>query len=286
MASVALVVHRLRPEALRLAQEAATWLRSRGHEVRIAPEEADELDLRDCACEPEKLAAGLDLAVSLGGDGTILRTVELVAREGVPVLGVNVGHLGYLTELEPAQMTSALERFFSGDFGIEERMMLAVEVEAASRSFPPGQMLALNEASIEKAGSGHTIHAAVSINDTFFTSYAADGLIVATPTGSTAYAFSVRGPIVSPRLRGLILTPVSAHMLFDRSLVLDESETIRVELMNDRPAVLTVDGRELGTMRRGDAIKTSAAPYAARFVTFERRDFFNIVKTKFGLADR
>lgn len=286
MASVGLVVHRLRPEALRLAQEAATWLRSRGHEVRIAPEEADELDLRDCACEPEKLAAGLDLAVSLGGDGTILRTVELVAREGVPVLGVNVGHLGYLTELEPAQMTSALERFFSGDFGIEERMMLAVEVEAASGSFPPGQMLALNEASIEKAGSGHTIHAAVSINDTFFTSYAADGLIVATPTGSTAYAFSVRGPIVSPRLRGLILTPVSAHMLFDRSLVLDESETIRVELMNDRPAVLTVDGRELGTMRRGDAIKTSAAPYAARFVTFERRDFFNIVKTKFGLEDR
>ena len=286
MASVALVVHRLRPEALRVAQEAATWLRSRGHEVRIAPEEADELDLRDCACEPEKLAAGLDLAVSLGGDGTILRTVELVAREGVPVLGVNVGHLGYLTELEPAQTTAALERFFSGDYEIEERMMLAVEVEAPSGSLAPRPVLALNEASIEKHGPGHTIHAAVSINDTFFTSYAADGLIVATPTGSTAYAFSVRGPIVSPRLRGLILTPVSAHMLFDRSLVLEESETIRVELMNDRAGVLTVDGRELGTMHRGDAIKVSASPYAARFVTFEPRDFFKIVKTKFGLADR
>jgi len=286
MASVALVVHRLRPEALQVAQEAATWLRGRGHDVRMAPEEADELDLRDCACEPEKLAAELDLAVSLGGDGTILRTVELVAREGVPVLGVNIGHLGYLTELEPAQLSQALERFFSGAYDIEERMMLAIDVEAPSGSLPSARLLALNEASIEKAGPGHTIHASVSIDDKFFTSYAADGLIVATPTGSTAYAFSVRGPIVSPRQRALILTPVSAHMLFDRSLVLHESEEVRIELIDDRPAVVTVDGRELGTMQRGDAIRAAAAPYAARFVSFEPRDFFKIVKAKFGLADR
>jgi NAD+ kinase len=165
-------------------------------------------------------------------------------------------------------------------------MMLSVEVEASSGRLPSGPLLALNEASIEKAGSGHTIHAAVSINDTFFTSYAADGLIVATPTGSTAYAFSVRGPIVSPRQRAVILTPVSAHMLFDRSLVLDESESVRIELIDDRPAVLTVDGRELGTMQRGDAIECSTAPYTARFVTFEPRDFFKIVKAKFGLSDR
>ena len=126
----------------------------------------------------------------------------------------------------------------------------------------------------------------MSINGTFFTSYAADGLIVATPTGSTAYAFSVRGPIVSPRQRALILTPVSAHMLFDRSLVLDESESVRIELIDDRSAILTVDGRELGTLRRGDSTTCAAAPYSARFVSFEARDFFRIVKTKFGLADR
>ena len=163
MASVALVVHRLRPEAVRVAQEAATWLRERGHDVRMAPEEADELDLRDCACEPEKLAAGLDLAVSLGGDGTILRTVELVAKDGVPVLGVNIGRLGYLTELEPAQLPDALERFLSGSHDIEERMMLAVDIDAPSGSLQSGPLLALNEASLEKAGPGHTIHAAVSI---------------------------------------------------------------------------------------------------------------------------
>jgi NAD+ kinase len=286
MASVALVVHRLRPEAVRVAQSTAAWLRERGHEVRIAPEEADELDLRDCACDPEKLAAGLDLAVSLGGDGTILRTGEVVAHEGVPVLGVNIGHLGYLTELEPARLFDALERFLSGSYEVEERMMLAVQVDAPSGSVPSGTLWALNEVVIEKAAAGHTIHAAVSINDIFFTTYAADGLIVATPTGSTAYAFSVRGPIVSPRQRALIVTPVSAHMLFDRSLVLDESEMVRIELIDDRPAMLTVDGRELGTMRRSDAITCGAARYAARFVTFGQRDFFKIVKTKFGLSDR
>src|SRR5438874_4413732 len=286
MAQIALVVHRLRPEALRVAKDAVAWLTEQGHEVRLPRTDAEALDLVDLGCDPAKLAAGLELAVSLGGDGTILRTVELVARDGVPVLGVNVGHLGYLTELEPAQLPQALERFLSGAYDIEERMMLAVSIDAPSGSLPTRTLWALNEAVIEKVSHGHTIHAAVSINGTFFTSYAADGLIVATPTGSTAYAFSVRGPIVSPRQRALIVTPVSAHMLFDRSLVLDESETVRIELIDDRPAVLHVDGRELGTLTRGDAITCSAGPHAARFVTFEPRDFFRIVKTKFGLSDR
>ena len=286
MASVALVFHRHRPEAVRVAKESAAWLTQRGHDVRVIRDEADDADLRECACDPEKLASDLDLAVSLGGDGTMLRTVELVSGEGVPVLGVNVGRLGYLTELEPAQLPDALERFLAGEFGVEERMTLAVQVASPSGSAPSGTFLALNEAVIEKAASGHTIHAALYINARFFTTYAADGLIIATPTGSTAYAFSVRGPIVSPRQRALIVTPVSAHMLFDRSLVLDESETVRIELTDDRPAMLTIDGRELGTMTSGDAFTCSAGPHPARFVTFEHRDFYNILKTKFGLSDR
>jgi NAD+ kinase len=200
------------------------------------------------------------------------------------VLGVNVGRLGYLTHLVPSQLPAALERFLAGEYDVEERMTLAIEVESASK--PPRTLWALNEAVIEKAAAGHTIHAAVSIDGTFFTTYAADGLIVATPTGSTAYAFSVRGPIVSPRQRALILTPVSPHMLFDRSLVLDDSESVRIELIDDRPAMLTVDGRELGTLGRGDAVTCTAAPHCARFVTLEARDFFDVVKTKFGLADR
>ena len=286
MASVALVVHRQRPEAVRAAKDAAGWLSEGGHEVRVIREDAEHLDLREWSCDPEKLASGLDLAVSLGGDGTMLRTVELVAEDGVPVLGVNIGRLGYLTELEPSQLHAALDRFLAGNYDVEERMTLQVRVDATSGTATSGTFLALNEAVIEKAAAGHTIHAALYINGNFFTTYAADGLIVATPTGSTAYAFSVRGPIVSPRQQALIVTPVSAHMLFDRSLVLDSTETVRIALTDDRPATLTIDGRELGTLTSGDAITCEAGPHAARFVTFEPRDFYNIIKTKFGLSDR
>jgi len=286
MASIALVVHRQREEAVRVAKETAGWLSEAGHDVRVIREDAEHLDLREWACDPEKLASDLDLAVSLGGDGTMLRTVELVSAEGVPVLGVNIGRLGYLTELEPSQLREALDRFLAGRYDVEERMTLQVGVDATAGTAPSGVFLALNEAVIEKAAAGHTIHAALNINDNFFTTYAADGLIVATPTGSTAYAFSVRGPIVSPRQRALIVTPISAHMLFDRSLVLDVSETVRIELTDDRPAMLTIDGRELGTLTSGDAITCEAGPHPARFVTFEPRNFYNIVKTKFGLSDR
>ena len=155
MASVALIVHRLRPEAVRVAQETAVWLRERGHDVRMAPEEADELDLRDCACDPEKLAAGLDLAVSLGGDGTMLRTVELVAHEGVPVLGVNIGRLGYLTELDPAQLPDALDRFLSGSYDLEERMMLSGSVSPGIVQLrPPSRRSLPQEPSLEARDRG------------------------------------------------------------------------------------------------------------------------------------
>src|SRR3712207_6163140 len=144
MASVGVIVHRQRPDAVRSARSAADWLKERGHEVRIVREEAEELDLEECGCDAEKLAAGLDLAVSLGGDGTMLRTVELVAREDVPVLGVNAGRLGYLTEIEPGELLASLDRFFKGQFAIEERMTLAVGVESPSGSAPSGTFFALN----------------------------------------------------------------------------------------------------------------------------------------------
>src|SRR5438067_1313206 len=171
MAAFALVVHRFRDEAVRVARETAIWLVEEGHEVRLLNEDADLVDVAQCGVEPEKLAVGLDLAISLGGDGTILRTVELVAKEGVPVLGVNVGRLGYLTHLVPSQLPAALERFLAGEYDVEERMTLAVQVESDSRA--PRTLWALNEAVIEKAAAGHTIHAAVAIDGTFFTTYAA-----------------------------------------------------------------------------------------------------------------
>ena len=247
------------------------------------------MGLPDHGCPPEELAAGLDLAVTLGGDGTILRAVNLVSRAGVPLLGVNLGRLGYLADIEPEGLTEALERVLAGDFAIEERMMLSVVIRRAGEPetapSPDRDMWALNEAVIERPAPGHTVHVAVQVEGRFWTTYAADGLIVATPTGSTAYAFSAGGPIVSPNVRALLMTPVSAHTSFDRSLVVDAADSVRIEV-TDRPAALVLDGRSMGLLERGDSVICTEAPGCARFVAFGGRDFYGVLKAKFGVADR
>ena len=163
---------------------------------------------------------------------------------------------------------------------------MVLEVDVTSAGAAGGRWFALNEAVLEKLHTGRLARLDVEINGTFFTTYAADGVIVATPTGSTAYSFSARGPIVSPRIRCLLLTPVSPHMLFDRSLVLDATETIRFVVTDARSVTVTADGLELGELAAGDTVTCSAGPRPARIVTLGPRDFHQILKAKFGLADR
>jgi NAD+ kinase len=266
------------------AERAARFLRDQGVEVRVPAPDAAAVGLPDLARDLETFATGLDFVVSLGGDGTMLRTVDLVASEGVPVLGVNLGQLGFLTEVEPAQLEEALGRALAGEAQISERMVLSVVVDSDGGA--AGKWLALNEAVLEKCSSGHLVRLAVSINGKFFTTYAADGVIVATPTGSTAYNFSAQGPIVSPSHRCLILTPVSPHMLFHRSLVLGPEEELEFEVTSQLPVGLVLDGREVGRLAPGDSVTTTQGPRAARIMTLDPRDFHQVLKAKFGLADR
>ncbi len=280
--TVGLVPHRDRVYARDLAAHVLGWFEDHGVAVRIP--ESDAAGLERVAVPVEDFAAGLDLAVSLGGDGTMLRTVDLVYDAGVPVLGVNVGQLGYLAEVEPVDIDAALARLLAGDYAVADRMMLQVTIE--SQGPAAGRWWALNEAVLEKPHPGRLARLDVTINGSFFTSYAADGVIVATPTGSTAYSFSARGPIVSPRVRCLLLTPVSPHMLFDRSLVLDAEEELALVVSDDRPVLLTIDGRERGVLEPGDVVRCTGGPGPARVVTFGPRDFHQILKAKFGLPDR
>jgi NAD+ kinase len=272
--TVGLVPHPDRDTAARLVAQATERLGAHGIEVRCPQTEGGtDLDTTD-----------LDLVISLGGDGTMLRSVDAAYEAGVPVLGVNVGQMGYLTEVEPAEFGSALDRLLAGDYEVAERMVLEMTVESASSAH--GRWYALNEAVVEKVHTGRLARLEVDINGTFFTTYAADGVIVATPTGSTAYSFSARGPIVSPRHRCVLLTPVSPHMLFDRSLVLAPEETLRFTVCDDHSVVLTADGRELGELAAGDTVSCRGGDRPARIVTFGPRDFHQILKAKFGLADR
>lgn len=281
---VGIVPHRDRPLAHALAQRAAAWLSGRGLEVRVPAGDAQAAGLAELGVDESEFPVGLDLAISLGGDGTMLRTVDLAYETGAAVLGVNVGQLGYLTEVEPADLDGALERLVTGDYEVDERMVL--EVVVASAGPASGRWWALNEAVIEKEQPGRLVRLAVAINGAFFTTYAADGVIVATPTGSTAYSFSARGPIVSPRHRCMLLTPVSPHMLFDRALVLGADEELRFTVTDGRHVVLTIDGRDLGALAPDDAVSCTAGPKPARIVTFGLRDFHQLLKAKFGLADR
>jgi NAD+ kinase len=281
--AVGFVLHHERSQAAELAAEAAAWLLGEGHTVRLPRPDAELAGLAEHGCDDDDLGPGLDVAVSLGGDGTMLRTVDLVAAAGVPVMGVNVGQMGYLTDCEPNELRDALQRFLEGTHSIEERMLLRVRVES-----PEGTVehTAFNEAVLEKTPMGHTVRLEVMVDGAFFTTYATDGLIVATPTGSTAYAFSVRGPIVEPTHRALLLTPVSPHMLFDRTLVLDADSELRLVVQGHRAATLSVDGRNLGELGEGDAVVCTAAAHSALLVTSGHRDFLQILKRKFGLNDR
>jgi len=204
----------------------------------------------------------------------------------VPIIGVNFGSMGYLTDVEPDAIDAALATVLAGAHQVEERMLLEIEVAASSGAVAEIVTLALNEMVLKKTAGGHTIRLDVDLDGVPFTPYAADGLIVATPTGSTAYAFSARGPIVEPTHRAILLTPVSPHMLFDRTLVLDADAEVTLTVAGEREAALIVDGRHLGDLRPGDIIRCRASSHVARFALSGPRDFHAILKAKFGLSDR
>jgi NAD+ kinase len=277
------VVHPQRAAAVDLSSSARRWWEAHGHEVVQADGPASpSLDGIE--------AGAFDVAVSFGGDGTMLRTVEVACPLGIPVLGVNLGRMGYLTEVEPASLESALTRLLAKDYAIEERMTLEVAVSrGGSEGAEPEaerRYVALNEATVERAGPGHTIAVRVEIAGKPFLRYVADGVLVSTPTGSTAYNLSARGPIVSPRLSAMVLTPVSPHLLFDRSLVLEPDEVVRLVLDGPVRAALVVDGSAVVPLGPGDAVSCRGGEHPARLVTFRPRDFHAILRAKFGLADR
>ncbi len=282
MTSLAVVAHHEQSTARALAEQAAQWCVEHDVVFWMPVDDAEALDLN--ACASVRPIAEADLVLSLGGDGTILRSIRLLEGASVPVLGVNLGSLGYLTQVEPDRLTESLDRFvagsISGEWKIDQRMMLDVAING----IVVGR--ALNEAVVEKAESGHTVRLLARIDGEPFTYYAADGLIVATPTGSTAYSLSARGPVVSPRHRAMLLTPVSPHMLFDRTLVLDPSETIEIEVSGHRLASLVLDGQPVAPLDDGDVVACTPSESTANFVRFGDEQYHQILKAKFGLADR
>lgn len=286
MSRVLIVAHTERAEAVDAAMRLVGWLEAVGHSVEVGADEAAAIGRDDLEADGPGYAhpeAAPDLAVSLGGDGTMLRSFDLVAAAGVPVLGVNVGHLGYLTEFEPARVTEVVSAALAGELDVSQRMMVSATVR---RAYDVNTWTGLNEVVLEKRDPGHTVRLEVLLDGDQFATYAADGLIVSTPTGSTAYSLSAGGAVVAPTHSSLQLTPVAPHMLFDRSLVLPPDTEISIRVRSERPALAAVDGRSAALLQTGDELVVTRAPYEARFVTAGGDSFHRVLKHKFGLKDR
>ena len=270
MKRVGLVVHEGRGAAV----EAATAIERSVVDAGIASIEA--LRWMDPAAD-----LPLDLVVSVGGDGTFLRAARIAAEAGCPVLGVKVGRLGFLTEAEPGEAIGMVRLALDGAATIEERLAVVAE-PADAGAFDP--QWGLNEIMVEKHARHRLVRLAVDVDGEYVTTFSADGVVVATPTGSTAYSFSARGPIVSPDVACLVLTPIAAHMVFDRSFVLGAGRRVTLQVVGDEAGLLSADGRASVELTVGTRVLIHASEAPARLVRRgEGRSFLTRVRDKFGL---
>ncbi len=249
MSVVGFIVHEGRPAAVAAARDLSDALAADGVTVQGAREAID--------------GPAANLIVTVGGDGTFLRGAHVAAEHDRPVLGVKVGRLGFLTEAEPEEALDLIREALSGRAAIEERLAVTACAEGATEFVP---QWALNEIMVEKRARHRLVRLAVEVDGVYVTTFSADGVVVATPTGSTAYSFSARGPIVSPSVRCLVLTPIAAHMVFDRSFVLGADQQVVLEVVGDEPGLLSADGRESVELPVGSRARILAAERPARLV--------------------
>jgi NAD+ kinase len=281
---IGLVVHEGRQTAIEAAAGLVAWLRERSVATTTVGAAAAGLTGSDdyLAAEPEAMIdRDLDLVIAVGGDGTFLRAAHLASRCDCPVLGVKAGRMGFLTEVEPDRAADVLDLVLAGRAVTEERTAVEAVPEEAGWS---ELQWALNEFIVEKGARHRVITLAAYIDGEYVATLSGDGVIVASPTGSTAYSFSAGGPIVSPKLSGLVVTPVAAHMVFDRSFVLGPTEEVVLEVMGEEPGLLSGDGRSSRELPVGSLVRIRAAERPIRLVRWEEGpSFYRLVREKFDL---
>ncbi len=212
------------------------------------------------------------LLIALGGDGTLLRAARIAASHPTLILGINLGRMGFLTEAEPDGWQAVLPRVLHGDYWIEERMMLHVEARRGDERLASGE--ALNDVVVGQGAPSRVVRLEVRVDGDLLTHYVADALIVATPTGSTAYALAAGGPIMPPEQHNVLLVPVAPHLSLDRAVVLSRGVCVQVVIRGHLPATLTVDGETVVDLRPGDVVDAGASTQVARFARVRERDYF------------
>ena len=258
---IAIGVHPKMAEAFDLAETMARFVEARGLTCTRGSLYEDHL-------RHSVIGGGADLLIVLGGDGTMLRGGHLVAPSGVPMLGINLGRLGFLIETQRDEWQPALEHILAGDFRLEERMTLRAQHLPAAGG-EGGSWDVINECVVGRGQTVRPVRLTAEIDGRYLTTYVADALIAATPTGSTAYALAAGGPILPPTLRNILLMPVAPHLSFDRAVVLHEGSWVRMTVYSDHEALLSIDGQAPVRLADGDAVDVRAGEHSVAFVRLQ-----------------
>ncbi|MGO9377952.1 MAG: NAD(+)/NADH kinase [Dissulfurispiraceae bacterium] len=283
MKKIGIICKSGRTEPIELVKLLIPWLKERQCEVALEWVVAEALGLK--GVEREEIPGTVRMMIVLGGDGTMLSVARLIDGRDVPILGVNLGGLGFITEINKDEIFGALNQALEGNSPVEERMMLDIRV--LRQSMEVGNFTALNDGVINKGAMARIIEMETFVNTSYVTTYRADGLIISTPTGSTAYNLAAGGPILYPTLSSIIVAPICPHMLTNRPVVLPDNSDITIALKTETESVyLTVDGQVGIPLHQGDIIEVKKSDSTTKIFTPCGHDYFNLLRTKLKWGER
>jgi len=285
MKRASIVCKQGKPELERIVRELAGWLTSHQYRITVDSVAHEFWPNAELAEREDLVSKSPDFVIVLGGDGTLLSTARNVSRSGIPILGVNLGSLGFLTEIRQDEITKALEAIDAGCCELSQRSMLHCQVKRAGECVASYD--ALNDIVMNQSAVARITDFEVKVDGIFVSDYKADGLIIATPTGSTAYSLSSGGPILAPEVDGFVITPVASHALTNRPLVVRDTSVIQVSITVTREqAFLTVDGQLGEPLEEGDVVECRKSEFRVKLFKFPDRSFFHVLRTKLKWGER
>ncbi len=277
MKSIGIIANIKKPQTKHVVEDIVRWAKQNEVDFFLDEELSDLVDYGERLSPREKLWELCEMIVSLGGDGTMLSSARAVGEHQTPILGINLGGLGFLTEITSNDLDKTLDRLKQKDFLIEKRMVLEAEVENLKKS----DQYALNDVVIDKGEVARLFQMHLYANDEFICSYSADGLIISTPTGSTAYCLAAGGPIINPKTGVIIVSPICPHTLASRPIIFSENEELKVVVeLAGREAVLTIDGQVAFALKSGSSVLVRKATHSVNLIKFKQRSFYDILRRK------
>ncbi len=277
MKSIGIIANIKKPQTKEVVESIIQWAKQNKVDFFLDQELSALLDYKERLSAREKLWQLCEMIISLGGDGTMLATARAVGEHQIPILGINLGGLGFLTEITSNDLDKTLEKLKQKDFFIEKRMVLETEVEGLKKF----DQYALNDVVIDKGVVARLFQMHLYANDEFVCSYSADGLIISTPTGSTAYCLAAGGPIINPETNLIIVSPMCPHTFASRPIVFSKNENLKVVVeLAHREAVLTIDGQVAFALKSGSSVLVRKAKHAVNLVKFKNRSFYDILRRK------